>query len=75
MAIQDTVIPAQLNPEGFPPKAPGQSNIYKPSDIKRYGTNRFLTQVAPKEPMQPGFTFTDKEQRRMDELLAANEPA
>jgi len=46
MAIsEDTEIVTAVNPEGVPPQMLGQPNIYKPSDIKRYGTERFLAQV------------------------------
>ena len=48
----------------------GQLNIYKPSDIKRWGVERFLAEVAPKESIQPNFNFTQEEQQRMDQLLA-----
>jgi len=76
MAIsEDTEIVTAVNPEGVPPQMPGQPNIYKPSDIKRYGIERFLTQVAPKEPIQPNFAFTPEEQQRMDALSAGNETA
>ena len=75
MAIRESIISPEINPEGVPPKVPAQHNIYKPSDIKRFGSKRFLAQVAPKEPVQPNIAFSPEEQRRMDELLAENEPA
>jgi len=76
MAIsEDNIITQEINSEEFPPKALNQPNIYKPSDIKRYGTERFLAQVAPKESIQPNFAFTPEEQQRMDALLAENKPA
>jgi len=71
---QNTITSPEVNPEGISPQVPGQPNIYKPSDIKRYGTERFLAQVAPKEPIQPNFAFTPEEQQRMDTLLSENEP-
>ena len=71
---EDTEIVIPINPEGVPPQLQHQPNIYKPSDIKRYGTERFLAQVAPKEPIHPNFAFTPEEQQRMDALLAENEP-
>lgn len=73
--IEDNIITQEVNSEGFPPKVSSQSNIYKPSAIKRYGPERFLTQVAPKEPIQPNFTFTPEEQQRMDALLAKDKAA
>ena len=33
----------------------GQLNIYKPSGIKRWGVEQFLSEVAPKDPIQPIF--------------------
>ncbi len=45
------------------------SNVYKPEDIKRWGVERFLDTVSPKEPFQFGIEFTDDENRRMDEVL------
>ena len=76
MAIdKDNVIESVIGPESFPPNTPGQSNIYKPSTIKRYGVSNFLGQVSPKGPVQPDFAFTDEEQRRMDEILGERESA
>jgi len=76
MAINDKIIiTPETNPKGIPPQMPGQLNFYRPSDIKRYGTEQFLAQVAPKEPIQTNFTFTPEEQQRMDALLSENEPA
>ena len=45
------------------------SNIYKPSDIKRWGVDRFLDAVSPKEPIHFGIEFSEEENRRMDEIL------
>ena len=45
------------------------SNIYKPSDIKRWGVERFLDAVSPKESFRFGIKFTEEENRRMDEVL------
>ena len=45
------------------------SNVYKPEDIKRWGVERFLNAVAPKEPFVFGIEFSDDENRRMDEIL------
>lgn len=45
------------------------SNIYKPEDIKRWGVERFLDAVSPKEPFRFGIQFTEEENRRMDEIL------
>ena len=46
------------------------SNVYKPSDIKRWGVERFLDAVSPKEPFIFGIKFSEEENRRMDEILA-----
>ena len=54
----------------IPPMRKGKLNVYKPSDIKQWGTERFLEAVSPKEPIQPNFNFTQEEQERMDQLLA-----
>ncbi len=56
--------------KSIPPMRKGQLNIYKPSDIRRWGTERFLAEVAPKEPIKPNFNFSQEEQKRMDQLLA-----
>ena len=56
--------------ESIPPMRKGQLNIYKPSDIKRWGAERFLTEVVPEGSIQPNFNFTQEEQQRMDQLLA-----
>ena len=45
------------------------SNVYKPEDIKRWGVERFLNAVSPREPFQFGIEFTDEENGRMDEIL------
>ncbi|WP_460935464.1 hypothetical protein [Spirosoma humi] len=47
------------------------SSIYKPEDIKRWGVERFLDAVSPKEPFQFGIEFTEEENRRMDDILEA----
>ena len=45
-------------------------NSYKPEDIRRWGLQRFMAEVAPKEPFSiPDLGFTDEENRRMDKLL------
>lgn len=43
--------------------------MYKPEDIKRWGVERFLDAVSPKEPFQFGIEFSEEENRRMDEIL------
>lgn len=48
----------------------GRLNVYKPSDIKRWGVERFLDAVAPKEPIRFSITFSAEENQRMDEILA-----
>lgn len=46
------------------------TNSYKPEDIRRWGLQRFMAEVAPKEPfLIPDLRFTGEENRRMDELL------
>jgi len=55
----------------IPPMRRGQLNIYKPSDIKRWGVERFLEATAVTEPFLLEFPeFTEEENRRMDEILA-----
>ncbi len=55
----------------IPPMRRGQLNIYKPSDIKRWGVERFLEATAVREPFLLEFPeFTEEENRRMDEILA-----
>ncbi len=46
------------------------SNVYDPSDIKRWGVERFLDAVAPKESLCFGIAFSEDENRRMDEIIA-----
>ncbi|MBC7923772.1 MAG: hypothetical protein H7Z75_22075 [Ferruginibacter sp.] len=56
--------------EPIPPMKPGQWNSYSPADIKRWGVERFLDEVCPKEPVPiPDLGFTEEENRRMDEVL------
>ncbi|MGB3849297.1 MAG: hypothetical protein WA958_04970 [Tunicatimonas sp.] len=55
--------------EPIPPMRRG-ANSYKPEDIRRRGLQRFMAEVAPKEPfLIPDLRFTDEENHRMDELL------
>lgn len=57
--------------DDIPPMKRGQLNVYKPSDIKRWGVERFLDATAVKAPFLMEFPeFTDEENRRMDQLLA-----
>lgn len=65
--------PVNIISEQIPPIRKGQLNIYKPSDIKRWGVERFLAEVAPQTPIQPNFNFTEEEQKRMDQLLAEDD--
>lgn len=54
----------------IPPMKMHQWNSYRPEDVKRWGIERFLSEVAPKAPISlPDLGFTDEENRRMDELL------
>lgn len=56
--------------EKIPPMKPRQWNSYRPEDVKRWGVERFLDEVAPQESIPvPDFEFTDEENQRMDELL------
>lgn len=46
------------------------ANSYKPEDIQRWGVQRFMTEIAPKEPLEiPDLGFSEDENRRMDQLL------
>ena len=55
--------------EPIPPMRRG-ANSYKPEDIRRWGVERFMDEIAPKEPFSiPDLGFTEEENRRMDELL------
>jgi len=54
----------------IPPLRPGRLNGYSPADIKRWGVERFLDEVAPKEPFPiPDLGFTEEENQRMDQVL------
>lgn len=56
--------------EPIPPIKPHQWNSYRPEDIKRWGVERFMEEVSPKEPfLIPDLGFTEEENQRMDELL------
>lgn len=55
--------------EPIPPMRRGD-NSYKPEDIRRWGVQRFMDEVAPKLPFEmPDLGFSEEENRRMDELL------
>ena len=55
--------------EPIPPMRRG-ANSYKPEDIRRWGVQRFMDEVAPKLPFEmPDFGFSEEENKRMDELL------
>lgn len=57
-------------PETIPPLRRGQLTCYSPADIKRWGVQRFLDTVAPKQALPiPDLGFTAAENARMDELL------
>jgi hypothetical protein len=54
----------------IPVMKPRQWNSYSPEDVKRWGVERFLGQVAPQEPISfPDFGFTEEENQRMDAIL------
>lgn len=55
--------------EEIPPMRKG-ANSYKPEDIRRWGVQRFMKEVAPKEPLEiPDLGFSAEENKRMDEIL------
>ena len=55
--------------EAIPPLRRG-ANSYKPEDIRRWGVERFMKEVASQKPFSiPDLGFTEEENRRMDELL------
>jgi hypothetical protein len=55
--------------EFIPPMRRGV-NSYRPEDIRRWGVERFMNEVAPKEPFPiPDLDFTEEENHRMDQLL------
>lgn len=57
-------------PEALPPIKPGRAGTYRPEDIKRWGVEQFMTEVAPQTPFPiPDLGFTPEEQQRMSELL------
>lgn len=61
---------AKKSLEAIPPMRVGQWNSYRPEDVKRWGVERFLDEVASKEPLEiPDLGFTEEENRRMDEIL------
>ena len=50
------------------------ANTYKAEDVLRWGVERFMQEVAPKEFLAiPDLGFTDDENRRTDALLAEPE--
>lgn len=52
------------------------ANSYKPEDIRRWGVQRFMNEIAPKEPLEiPDLGFSDDENRRMDEILTQEREA
>lgn len=54
----------------IPSLKPRAWNSYRPEDVKRWGVERFLHEVAPKYPIPiPDLEFTDEENQKMDELL------
>lgn len=55
--------------EAIPPIRRG-ANSYKPEDVLRWGVQRFIKEVSPKEPLEiPDLGFSDEENKRMDDLL------
>lgn len=61
---------AKRSLEAIPHMKVGQWNSYRPEDVKRWGVERFLDEVAPEEPLEiPDLGFTEEENRRMDEIL------
>ena len=46
------------------------ANSYKPEDIRRWGVERFMNEIAPKEPLKIlDLEFSPEENQRIDELL------
>lgn len=46
------------------------ANSYKPEDIRRWGVQRFMNEIAPKKPLEiPDLGFSAEENQRMDEIL------
>ena len=46
------------------------ANSYKPDDIRRWGVERFMNEIVPKEPLAiPDLGFSADENHHMDELL------
>lgn len=46
------------------------ANSYKPEDIRRWGVQRFMREIAPEEPLEiPDLGFSADENKRMDEIL------
>jgi hypothetical protein len=59
--------------ESIPPLRRG-ANSYKVEDIRRWGVERFMNEIAPKAPfLIPDLGFTEEENRRMDQLLKEEE--
>ncbi len=55
--------------EPIPPMRRG-ANSYKPEDIRRWGVQRFMNEIAPKKPLEiPDLGFSAEENQRMDEIL------
>ena len=63
-------MPTEALIDEIPPMQPGRMNSYSTADIKRWGVERFLDAVCPKEPIPiPDLCFTEEENRLMDEIL------
>ncbi|UYZ64132.1 hypothetical protein [Hymenobacter weizhouensis] len=56
-------------PEALPSLQLGRVSTFRPEDIKRWGVERFMAEVAPQTPFAiPDLGFTPEEQQRMDQL-------
>ena len=63
-------------PEALPLLQPGRASTFRPEDIKRWGVERFMAEVAPQTPFAiPDLGFTPEEQQRMDQVLQAEQEA
>lgn len=61
--------------EPIPPMHRG-ANSYKPEDIRRWGVQRFMNEIAPQQPLEiPDLGFSAAENQRMDELLKHEQEA
>ncbi len=56
--------------EEIPAFQKGQWNVYAPEAIRRWGSEKFLQEVAPREPVVfAEFDFSEAESQAMDVLM------